>query len=128
MIYLSLPLILRVADRVVEGAVVVRDYGMIEAAAARPQATVLGKDAYPTLELKAAALLQSLVVGHPLVDGNMRLGLGAVIAFLGVNGHRLSVSEESAYELVIDVATGTAGEVGEIAARILIESRAAGRR
>ncbi|MGH9280443.1 MAG: type II toxin-antitoxin system death-on-curing family toxin [Acidimicrobiales bacterium] len=52
----------------------IRDAGLLGSAAARPQATVFGEDAYPDVWTKAAALLQSIVKNHPLVDGNKRLG------------------------------------------------------
>ena len=56
MIYLILPELLHVAGRVLGPEVAVRDYGLLEAALARPQATAFGKDAYPSLDAKAAAL------------------------------------------------------------------------
>lgn len=126
MIFLSWPMLMRVADRVVDGDVRIRDPGILEGALARTQTTVFGEDAYPTLETKAAALLQSIVQGHALIDGNKRLGLGAVIAFLGVNGRRLTLSEDEAYTLVIDVATGVIEDVSDIAARLRTESAAPG--
>ena len=126
MIFLSWPMLMRVADRVVDGDVLIRDPGILEGALARPQTKVFGDDAYPTLETKAAALLHSIVQGHALIDGNKRLGLGAVIAFLGVNGRRLTLSEDEAYDLVIDVATGVIEDVADIAARLRTESAAPG--
>ena len=77
-----------------------------ESAAARPQTTVFGADAYSSLHDKAAALLQSVVGNHALVDGNKRLGLGSLIAFLGVNGWRLTLTNDEAYALVMAVASG----------------------
>ena len=78
MIFLSWPMLIRVADRVVDGDVRIRDPGILEGALARTQTTVFGEDAYPTLETKAAALLQSIVQGHALIDGNKRLGLSLI--------------------------------------------------
>ena len=63
---------------------------------------------------------------NALIDGNNRLGLGAVIAFLGVNGRRLTLSEDEAYDLVIDVATGVIEDVADIASRLRTESAAPG--
>jgi death-on-curing protein len=77
----------------------VRDAGLLEAPAARTQKTAFGEDAYSTLEEKAAALAQSVARSHALVDGNKRLTLGALIAFLGVNGHRLTLTNDEAYDL-----------------------------
>lgn len=118
MIYLTLAELLRVGERVIDGDVVVRDHGLLESALARPQASVFGEDAYTSLEEKAAALLHSLVRNHALVDGNKRLGLAGTIAFLGLNGRRLTLSNDEAYDLVIAVATGELDDVGEIAVRL----------
>ncbi len=115
MIYLTLPELLHVAERVLGSSPLVRDIGLLEAAAARPQATAFGADAYPDLDSKAAALLHSLARNHALVDGNKRLALAAVIAFYGVNGRRLTLTNDGAYDLVIRVATGRLDSVEEIA-------------
>lgn len=118
MIYLRLDEVMAVARAVVGQEVGVRDVGLIEAAIARPQTTVFGVDAYPSLEEKAAALLHSIVKNHALVDGNKRLGLGALIAFLGMNGRRLTMTNDEAYDFVMSVADGTLDEVSEIAGRL----------
>lgn len=118
MIYLTLPGLLHVAERTLGGKVLVRDYGLLESALFRPQARVFGHDAYPSLEEKAAALLHSLARGRALVDGNRRLALAATIAFLGVNGRRLTFSGDQAYELVMSVAVGEYDDVAAIADRI----------
>ena len=118
MIYLTVPELIYVAGRVLDGEVAVRDSGLLESASARPGATAFGKDAYETVEEKAAALLHSLVRNHALIDGNKRLALAATVAFLGVNGRRLTLSNDQAYELIIEVATGELDEVAGIADRI----------
>ena len=118
MIYLTLPELLHIARRVLGSDPPVRDIGLLESAVARPQATAFGADAYPDLDSKAAALLHSLARNHALVDGNKRLALAAVIAFYGVNGRRLTLTNGDAYDLVIDVATGHLDSVEEIARRL----------
>lgn len=118
MIYLTLPELIHVAERAIGAEVLVRDHGLLQSALARPQATVFGNDAYATLDEKAAALLHSLARNHALVDGNKRLALAATIAFLGVNGRRLTLSNDQAYELVMSVASGELDEVPGIAERI----------
>ena len=60
MIFLTLPELLYVAERTLGPDYAVRDYGLLEAALARPKATAFGKDAYPDLDAKAAALLHSM--------------------------------------------------------------------
>ena len=118
MIYLSVDELLRVAERVVPGGVTVRDVGLLEAAAVRPQTTVGPVDAYPDLISKAAALSHSLARNHALLDGNKRLALAAVIVFLGVNGARLAATNNDAYDLVMSVATGDLDDVASIADRL----------
>jgi len=117
-IYLSVGELLRVADRVVPAGVTVRDVGLLEAAAVRPQTTVGAVDAYPDLISKAAALLHSLARNHALLDGNKRLALAAVIVFLGVNGARLAATNNDAYDLVMSVATGDLDDVASIVYRL----------
>jgi death on curing protein len=116
-IYLTLPELLHIAERVLGSDPPVRDIGLLEAAVARPQATAFGADAYPDLDAKAAALLHSVARNHALVDGNKRLALAAVIAFYGVNGRRLTLTNDGAYDLIIDVATGRLDSVEQIAAQ-----------
>jgi len=84
----------------------VRDWGLLESAAARPKASVFGEDAYPTLFEKAAALLHSIASNHSLIDGNKRTGWAAAIVFLDINGHPLRdpLDEDNAEELVLSVA------------------------
>lgn len=124
MIYLTLAELLHVADRTLGAEAPVRDAGLLQSALARPQATAFGTDAYPSLEEKGAALLHSLARDHALVDGNKRLALAATIAFLGLNGHRLTFSNDEAYELVMRVAAGELDDVAGIADQLKAGSRA----
>jgi death-on-curing protein len=117
-IYLTVPELLHVAERALGFEPKVRDLGLLESAAARPAASVFGQDAYPGLDEKAAALLHSLARNHALVDGNKRLALAGTIAFYGLNGRRLTLTNDEAYELVIAVADGRLDAVNEIAARL----------
>jgi len=117
-IYLSYAELMYVAECAMGETPVVRDAGLLEAAAARPRTTVFGEDAYPTLEDKAGALAQSIARNHALVDGNKRLTLGALIAFLGVNGRKLTLTNDEAYDLIIAIATGELAEVSDIAEHI----------
>ena len=96
----------------------IRDYGLLESALARPKATVFGEDAYPAIHEKAAALLDSLVNNHALVDGNKRLGWVAVRLFYGFNGFNVCATDDEKVQLVLDVAAGQVNEVGKIAHRL----------
>lgn len=83
----------------------IRDIGLLGSAAARPQTTVFGEDAYADLFTKAAALLHSIVSNHALVDGNKRLGWLATAVFLELHGvDATRISNDDVYDLVIDVA------------------------
>lgn len=83
----------------------IRDVGLLASAVARPQTTVGGEDAYPTIWLKAAALLQSVVGNHALVDGNKRLGWLSVAVFLEINDTSVAAaSNDDVYTLVIEIA------------------------
>lgn len=118
MIYLSLRDLHRIAERTIGPDVRIRDVGLLESACARPRTTVLGADAYPSLAEKAAAFVHSLAKNPPLVDGNKRLTLAALIVFLGVNGRRLTWSNDEAYDFIMDVAEGRIDEVVAIASCI----------
>jgi death-on-curing protein len=114
-IFLDLTELLYVAERALGSAPEVRDVGLLESALARPQATAFGADAYPTIHVKAAALLHSLARNRALVDGNKRLALAGLIAFYGMNGLRLTLTNDEAYRLVMSVATGELDDVAAIA-------------
>ena len=116
--YLDLDDLLEIARHAVGADVVVRDYGLLESASARPRATVFGQDAYPDLHLKAAALFHSLARNHALVDGNKRLAWTACLTFLAVNGQWIGALEDQRFDLVIRVATGAESGLDEIAEQL----------
>ncbi|PJE94049.1 type II toxin-antitoxin system death-on-curing family toxin [Streptomyces carminius] len=98
--------------------VAVRDIGLLESAVHRPSAAMFGTEAYPDLFDKAAALLQSLAVNHPLVDGNKRTAWLSCVTFLSLNGERLRPDIDAAEELVVAVATGELEDVKLIGERL----------
>ena len=112
--YLSVEDLLEIAAGVIDH-VVVRDAGLLAAAAGRPQVTVFGDDAYSTFEDKAAALLHSLVRNHALVDGNKRLAWSAARVFCLLNGRELTYTVDEAEDLMLSAASGQL-DVPEIAA------------
>ena len=122
MIFLEVEDLLHIAERILP-SVQVRDLGLLAAAVARPHASAFGEDAYPSVHQKAAALLHSLVRNHALVDGNKRLGLASLIAFYGMNGLRLTFSNDEAYELVMAVAAGDLDDVALIAEQVEPKTR-----
>lgn len=103
--FLSVDDLVELARRVLDDSPPIRDIGLLGSAAARPQTSAFGEDAYPDIWSKAAALLQSIVKNHTLVDGNKRLGWLAVAVFLEINGASVSSAvDDEICELVIDVA------------------------
>ena len=84
----------------------IRDIGLLESAANRPQTTIYGKDAYPTFADKAAALMHSLARNHCLIDGNKRLAWSATRAFCLMNGLDLKLKIDTAESLVVATAKG----------------------
>ena len=83
----------------------VKDAGLLDSALARPQTSVFGEDAYPTLEVKAAAMTHSVIKNHPMVDGNKRTSWFLLNAFLYINGYLLEMSTEEGLEFTLGVAT-----------------------
>ena len=103
--YLSIEDLLGIVERLV-GPGAVRDAGLLDSACARPQSTVFGQLAYPTLDLQAGALLHSLARNPPLVDGSKRLAWVATRAFLALNAVEIAYSVDEAEAFVLAVARG----------------------
>jgi death-on-curing protein len=108
MIYLTAEQVLFIHARLIAetgGSHGVRDLSRLESAAARPQASFDGKELYPDIFQKAAALLDSLINNHPFVDGNKRAGIAAAALFLRVNGLRMVAENTELEEFTLRVAT-----------------------
>lgn len=88
------------------GVLDVRDLGLLDSAALRPQSVVFGTESYPKLADKAAALFESIVGNHPLIDGNKRLGWAALVSFYALSGIFLELEDDVAYDFVISAASG----------------------
>lgn len=115
-VYLSSENVLEIAGMAVDDQQVrVRDAGLLESAVHRPSAAVFGQEAYPGLFEKAAALLQSLAVNHPFVDGNKRTAWVSCMVFLAINGVQLRPDIDAGERLVLAVSTGRVDELKEIA-------------
>jgi death-on-curing protein len=115
--YLDLDDLLGMVRGLEAGAV--RDVGLLDAAVGRSASSAFGQDAYPTLALKAASLLQSLARNHALVDGNKRLAWLASAVFLDLKGSAPDLDDDQAFALVMAVAQGEF-DVEEIAARLRV--------
>lgn len=117
--YLSRDDVLTAGSAAVGGVVQVGDYGLLDAAVARPRATVFGVDAYADDFAKAAALLQSLARNHALIDGNKRTAWAAAWVFLHLNGITLSDFDVDDAECFMnDVATNHVLDIHHIASKL----------
>ncbi|WP_137989077.1 type II toxin-antitoxin system death-on-curing family toxin [Streptomyces vilmorinianum] len=102
-----------------EGVPELRAPGLLESAVHRPRARMFGQSAYADLHEQAAALLHAVATNHPFVDGNKRAAWLSAATFLAVNGVDLAdVDHDSAYDLVIDVASGELGDIPGIAEQL----------
>ena len=107
--FLTLAEVLDLHRRLIQqtrGAGGVRELGGIESAVAQPQMTFGGNELYPTIESKATALCFSLVMNHPFLDGNKRIGHAAMETFLVMNGYELSADVDDAEKVILTLAAG----------------------
>ena len=88
----------------------IRDIGLIESAIAQPEASFSGEYLHADIFEMAAAYLYHLVMNHPFVDGNKRVGLEAALIFLEINNENLKASDQELIDLVLKT---TAGQVGK---------------
>jgi death-on-curing protein len=79
----------------------------LESALAQPRQSFGGQDLYPEITSKAAALCFSLVLNHPFVDGNKRIGHAAMETLLMVNGHELCAPVDEQERMMLDLAAGS---------------------
>lgn len=80
-----------------------RDVGLLESAVARPQSSFGGEDLYPTIFLKAGALVHSLLRNHPFVDGNKRTSMYAAMTFLELNGYQFLAEQKEIVEFALKI-------------------------
>ncbi len=101
--------ILRIHERQIQrfgGTLGIRDQGLLESALAQPQVTFGGQLLHASISDQAAAYLYHLALNHPFLDGNKRTAFAAMDTFLRVNGYRLNLTNDDAYELVLRVVQG----------------------
>lgn len=84
----------------------VRDAGLLQSSIDRPNVSVFGEDQYTTLDLKAAALLDSLTRNHALIDGNKRCAWIAVRLTYFRNTRTVwTLGDDAAYDLIIEASS-----------------------
>ena len=107
--YLTLAEALDLHDRLIllaGGARGIRDLAALEAAVSQPYSNFDGQDLYTDLASKAAALCLSLIMNHPFLDGNNRVGHAAMETFLVMNGYEIRASVEEQERTVLALAAG----------------------
>jgi death on curing protein len=110
--YLTLDEVLELHSRVLAqsgGGSGVRDLNALDSTVAQPRMTFDGEELYPALPEKAAALGFSLVMNHPFVDGNKRIGHAAMETFLLLNGHEITASTDEQERVILGLASGQLG-------------------
>ncbi|MBQ2679910.1 MAG: type II toxin-antitoxin system death-on-curing family toxin [Firmicutes bacterium] len=88
------------------GGAGIRDAGLLESALESAFQTFGGADLYPTKEEKAARMVESLISNHAFVDGNKRIGMYVLLAFLEVNGIRINTTDDEIIRVGLDIASG----------------------
>ncbi len=116
--YLELEDVVALATILLGDPLPIRDIGLLGSAVARPRTSAFGQDAYPDLLTKAAALLQSIVNNHALIDGNKRLGWLSTAVYMEINGMKaLRISNDDVYNFVIWIAS-TSPPIEEIVGKL----------
>lgn len=118
--YLDLEVFVRQCER---QGFVVRDLGLVQSALLRPETSLFGEPAYPSIDLKGAALMESLAKNHPFFDGNKRSAWFGLNYFLEINGWELVADEDAAFDYILGVAT-SALNLSQSAAWIAAHRRA----
>lgn len=118
-VYLSLEQVLFVHEDQIErygGSSGLRDLSLLESAIFRPQSSFGGEDLYPTIFVKAAALMHSIILNHPFIDGNKRTGMATGLVFLELNGYSLKVSQDILINTALHIAEKKLGieEIAEL--------------
>jgi len=107
--YLSISEVFEIHDRIISssgGSRGLRDLNALESAVNQPRQTFDQKDLYPDIVTKAAALCFSLVMNHPFVDGNKRVGHAAMETFLILNGYEIISSVDEQERVMLELASG----------------------
>jgi len=86
----------------------VRDYGLLDSALASPFQTFGGQYLLPSLQEKAVRLGFGLIMNHPFLDGNKRIGTHIMLTTLALNGVELEYTQKELYEIILKVAASEA--------------------
>jgi len=84
----------------------IRDFGGLDSALNRPWQTFGGEELYPTFFHKAAAILESIILNHPFIDGNKRTAFFLCEALLENSGFTIKNETLQIYDFLIDISNG----------------------
>ncbi|ESA33491.1 death-on-curing family protein [Leptolyngbya sp. Heron Island J] len=107
--YLTLIEVLELHCRIIEqsgGALGIRDFGLLASAITQPKMIFGGEELYPSLLEKSAALGLAIIINHPFIDGNKRVGHGALETFLILNGAEIGASVNEQETIILALASG----------------------
>jgi death-on-curing protein len=107
---IELKVVLNIHDILIDkfgGIKGIRDQGLLESAINRPHATFDNTELYPSLPEKAAAILESVLINHPFIDGNKRTAYVLMRLILLERGYDIEAKQDEKYEMVISASTGT---------------------
>lgn len=126
-VFLSVANIITIHTRVIEefgGDEGLRDRGLLESAAAMPQAMFSGQHLHSTIFEMAAAYHFHLCSNHPFVDGNKRVAVASAELFLILNGYGLIATDDELEVLTLDLAAGkiSKDDVTEFYSEKVVES------
>ena len=86
-----------------------RDDGMLESALSAPFQEFQAFSPYPTIQQKAARLAYGLIINHPFIDGNKRIGAHAMLVLLLLNGIELEYTQQELSDVILQAAAGECG-------------------
>ena len=87
------------------GRMSIHDFTLLHSALERPKVSFAGKDLYPDIYSKAAALIQSMILNHPFDDGNKRTALLVTALFFELNGYEWLTEKfaQNTYKFVVGI-------------------------
>ncbi len=104
--YIQIEEVLAIRDAVMKvtgGRKGILDFTLLHSAIKRPKATFTGRDLYPNIFDKAAALIHSMIQNHPFNDGNKRTALAATVRFLHINGYKICASHKEIIDFTLKI-------------------------
>lgn len=87
----------------------IRDESLLESALNAPFQLFDGEELFPTIQQKAARLGYGIIMNHPFVDGNKRIGTHTMLVFLALNGIELEYSQKELYSIILDLSAENCG-------------------